>query len=92
MSLGAARAAPLAIWQADAQVAGNARGEGGLAQARRAVEEDMPQRFAPLGGRVDRDFQPGVHLPLPDHVLHPLRTEIAVLVPCTPPAAGASVP
>ena len=28
---------------------------------------------------VHRDFQSGVHLPLPDHVLHPLRTQIAVV-------------
>ena len=66
--------------EADAQVAGDAHGEGRLAQARRTVEEDVPQRFAPFRGRIDRDFQPRVHFPLPDHVLHPLRAQVAVLV------------
>ena len=37
---------------------GDAGGERGLAQARRAVEQDVPQRVAPLAGRIDRDLQP----------------------------------
>ena len=42
----------------DAQLAGDAHREGRLAQARRAVEEHVPQRLAPLAGRVDGNLQP----------------------------------
>ena len=43
------------------------------------------KRMCPSGsprfdGRIDGDFQPRVHFPLPDHVLHLLRTQVAVLV------------
>ncbi len=64
---------------AHAQVAGDAGGERGLAQARRTVEQDVPQRFAPLLSRIDGDFQPRVHLALADHVAHPLRAQAATL-------------
>ena len=74
-SLGACSAAPLAICKRHAQVAGNAGGERRLAQARRAVEQDVPQRIAPLAGGVDGDLQPGIDLALPDHVAHPLRAQ-----------------
>ena len=46
----------------------------------RTVEEDVPQRLAPLGGRVDGDLQPRVDLPLADHFPHPLRAEIAIFI------------
>ena len=63
-----------------AQVAGDARGKGGFAQARRPGEKDVPQRLAAFGGRVHDDLQPGVHLALPDHFGHALRAQIAVVV------------
>ena len=66
--------------EADAQVAGYAHGEGRLAQPRRAVEEDVSQRLPPFRGGIDGDLQPGIHFPLPDHVLHPLRAQVALLV------------
>ena len=66
--------------EADAQIAGNAHGEGGLSETGRTVEEDVPQRLAPFRRRIDRDFQPRVHFPLADHVLHVLRAQVAVLV------------
>ncbi len=78
--MGAARAAPLAICTRNAHVAGDAGGEGRLAQARRAVQEDMAQRFAALRGGIDGDAQPLVDLALADHVAHPLRAKIAIFV------------
>ena len=59
---------------------GNAHGERRLAQARRPVEEDVPERFLPFRGRIDGNLQPGIHLPLPDHIPHSLGTQIAVFV------------
>ena len=63
-----------------AHIARDAGGEGRLAQARRAVEKDMSQRLAPLGGRIDGDAQPLVDFALPDHVAHALRAKIAIFV------------
>ncbi len=63
-----------------AQIARNAGGKGGFAQTRRAIEQDMPQRVSALAGRVDRDFQPRIHVALSDHVPHVLRTQIAIVV------------
>ena len=44
--------------QRDAQVARDAGGEGRLAQAGRAVEQDVAQRLLAFAGRVDGDRQP----------------------------------
>ena len=43
--------------QVDPQLARHDAGQGGLAQARRAVEQHMVQRFLPALGRLDVDFQ-----------------------------------
>ena len=66
--------------EAHAQLARNADGESGLAQARRTVEKDVPQRLAAFRGGIDGDFDPRVHFPLPDHLPHPLGTQCAVFV------------
>ena len=66
--------------ETDAQIAGDAHGEGRFAQPGRTVKEDVSQRLPPFGGRIDGDFQPRIHFPLSDHVLHPLRAQIAVVV------------
>ena len=62
-----------------AQIARDAGGERRLAQSGRAVEQDVPQRLAPLPRGVDGDFQPRVHVALADHVLHPLRAQLAIV-------------
>jgi hypothetical protein len=67
-------------YQRDVELAGDAVGKGSLAQSRRAVEEDVPQRLPPLAGRIDDDVQPLDDLPLADHVAHPLRAQLAILV------------
>ena len=79
-SLGAISAAPLAICIVTPSSRGNAGGERRFAQPRRPVEQNMPQRFAPLPGGIDRDFQPLRHLALADHVAHPLRPQNAIVL------------
>ena len=77
--LGGLQHRPAGDLQADAQVARNAGGERRLAQTGRTIEQDVPERLAALAGGIDRDLQPRVDLALSDHVLHPLRTQIAVV-------------
>ncbi len=62
------------------EVAGNAHREGGLAQTGRTVKEDVPQRLPPNQRGVDGDLEPRVHLALPDHLFHPLRAEVVIVV------------
>ena len=78
--LGRGQGGPAGDLHAHAHVAGDAGGEGRLAQSRRAVEEDMAQRLAALRGGIDGDVQPLVDLALADHVAHPLRAKIAIFV------------
>ena len=61
--------------QRHVQLARNAVGKRRLAQARRAVEQDVPQRLAPLAGRIDHDVQPLDHVALADHLVDPLGAE-----------------
>ena len=56
-----------------ADFARDAGGEGGFAQARRAVEENMAQRFVALAGGIEGDFEALGHFALADHVFHALR-------------------
>ena len=63
-----------------AKFARNAGGKRRFAQARRAVEQNMPQRFAPLPGGIERNFQPFRHLALADHIPHPLRPQDAIVL------------
>ena len=79
-SLGAISAAPLAICMRDAQFARNAGGERRFAQPRRTIEQNVAQRFAPLAGGIERDFQPFRHFALADHVAHPLRPQQAIVL------------
>ena len=58
--------------QVYAEVAGDACGERGLAQPGWPVEQKVAERFATLAGRVHRNRQPLVNLPLTDHVVHAL--------------------
>ena len=78
--LGRGQGGPAGDLHADAHVVRDAGGEGRFAQARRAVQEDMAQRFAALRGGIDGDAQPLVDLALADHVAHPLRAQIAIFV------------
>ena len=66
--LGRGQGRPAGDLHGNAHVAGDAGGEGRLAQARRAVQEDMAQRFAALRGGIDGDAQPLMDLALADHV------------------------
>ena len=61
--------------QRDAQVARDAGGEGRLAEAGRAVEQDVAERLLAFAGGVDGDLQPLGHLALADHLAHVLRAE-----------------
>ena len=56
--------------QRNAQIARDARGERRLAEAGRAIEQDVAQRLLALAGGVDGDRQPLGHLPLADHLVH----------------------
>ena len=49
-----------------AHLVGQHRGEGGLAQTRRPIEQDVPQRFAHLLGTVHGNLQPLAYFHLPD--------------------------
>src|SRR5690606_916107 len=59
----------------DAQLPGHERGERGLAQPRRPVEERAVQRLAPGPRRVDRDPQALLDLGLSDELGQPARPE-----------------
>ena len=50
----------------DPHLVGDDAAEGGLAQARRAVEQHVVQRFAPHFGRLDEDLQVALGLLLAD--------------------------
>ena len=56
--------------QRHAQLARDARGERRLAEAGRAVEQDVAQRLLALAGGVDGDRQPLGHFALADHLAH----------------------
>ena len=58
---------------------GDDAGEGGLAQAGRAVEQDMVHRLAPAAGRLKVDLQVLLDLFLSDIVLEMLRAEVVFL-------------
>ncbi len=58
-----------------AQFARNAQGERGFAQPGRAVEQNVPQRFAPLARRIQGDAQSLGHFLLANHVLDALRPQ-----------------
>ena len=79
-SLGADSAAPLAICRLTPRSRGMQVANVVLPKPGRAVEQDMPQRFAPLLRGIDGDFQPGVHLALADHVAHPLRAQLQIVL------------
>ncbi len=78
--LGCCQGRPAGDLKVDAQIAGNAHGKRRFTQAGRAVEKDVAQGFAAFGSSIHRNFKPGVDVPLPDHVAHPLRAQIAVVV------------
>jgi len=66
--------------EVDAEVARDAGGEGGLAEAGRAIEEDVAEGLAAFGGRLHGDLQSGVDFALTDHFVHVLGTEGAIVV------------
>ena len=47
----------------------------GLAEARRAVKQDMVHRFPPRARRFDENAQVGAHVPLADKIVEPHRPE-----------------
>ena len=59
----------------DPHLAGHDIGQGGLAQAGRAVEQDMVQRLAPAPGRIDEQAQVALDLFLADVVVQGTRTQ-----------------
>ena len=61
--------------EADVQLAGDARGEGRLAEPRRAVEQHVPERLPAVGGRLDGDLDPLADVALADDVADPLGTQ-----------------
>ena len=66
--------------QRDAQIARDAGGERRLAQAGRAVEQDVAQRLFAFAGGVDGDRQPLGHLALADHLVHVPRPQRDLIV------------
>jgi hypothetical protein len=63
-----------------AQVARDTGGERCFAQARRAVQQNVAQRFFAFPRGVDRDGQPLRDLPLADHLVHVPRTQRDLVV------------
>ena len=63
-----------------AQLLGNAGGKRRLAEARRPVEQNVAQRFAPFPRGIDGDREPFKHRPLADHLAEPLRPQRAILL------------
>ena len=80
MSLGAARAAPLAICKPTPMSRGMHMAKVVLPRPGGPSKRIWPSGSPRFDGRIHGDFQPRVDLPLPDHVAHPLRAEIAVFV------------
>ena len=64
--------------QLDAELVVQHGRERGLAQAGRAVEEDVRQRLAPLPRGGQADLEPLGDGPLPDHFREPLRAKLLV--------------
>ncbi len=60
----------------DSQLAGNARGKGGLTEPGRPVKQHVPQRLAPLARGVNRNAQAFTHVALANHVLHALGAQV----------------
>ena len=61
--------------QGRSHLAGDDVGEGGLAEAGGAEEEDVVERLAALAGGADEHAQVVDDLPLPDVLLEPLRAQ-----------------
>ena len=76
------RAGPLVIWMDGAEFVGQDRGEGGLAEAGRAVEEDVAERLLELARGVDGDLEPFGDALLADDLAEQLRPQggVALLV------------
>jgi hypothetical protein len=64
--------------QRNVQFSRQAGSKGRFPEARRPVEQDVPQRLAALAGRIDDDIQPFDHIPLAHHVLDALRAQAAI--------------
>ena len=64
-----------------AQLVGQHGGEGGLAEAGRAVEEDVRQRFLELAAGVEDDAQPLHDRLLADDLAQPARPQRRVALP-----------
>ena len=79
-SLGAARAAPLAIWKPTPRSRGMHMAKVVFPRPGGPSKRMCPSGSPRFDGRIDRDFQPRVHFPLSDHVLHVLRAQVAVLI------------
>ena len=60
------------------QFPGQDRGQRGLPQARRAVEQHMVERVAPAAGGFDADPELVHHGALPDELGEPARPQTAV--------------
>ena len=67
------------------------RGEGGLAESRRAVEQQMVEGFAALPRGFDGDPKLLAERFLPDELFEPLRAKRAVEVPSPPSGPGSVI-
>ena len=81
-SAGLDRAGPLVIWIDGAEFVGQHGGEGRLAEAGRAVEEDVRQRLLELPAGVEDDAEPLHDRLLADDFAQPARPQggVALLV------------
>src|SRR3569833_1156493 len=61
--------------QGDSQIAGDAGGKRRFAEARRPIEQDMPERFLAFASRIDSDPEAFGNFVLPHHFIHVTRSE-----------------
>ena len=68
-------AGPLRVADVHAELAGDDRGERRLAEARRAVEEDVIGRLSPRLGRLEEDVEVRLDLALADVLVERARAQ-----------------
>ena len=78
--LGCCQCGPTGDLKIDAKIPRDTGRKRSLSESRRAVKKNVAERLGALCGGIYRDFNPLIHLPLPDHVGHMLRAQVAVIV------------